>query len=581
VRIAELVLWPFLEEAPFASAMFDLEMRYLHASRGWRKDYGLGDRELRGFSHYEVFPEIPERWKGLHRRALGGEFLQSEEDRFERADGTVQWLRWQIRPWYASDRTIGGIVISTEDITQRKGMAQQLRHSEERFRSLVEATADVVWTGELVDGEVCVPAWTKLTGQTREEARRDWTMAVHPDDRAEVVEAWARFIKEGGVYQRTYRLRQPDGEYRWFAVSGVPIYEKDGRLREWVGTFNDVTERKKIEEELRIAKDKLTEEKLYLEHDIVDRGGFGAIIGWETGLRDVIQRVKSVAPTDSTVLLLGETGTGKELIARAIHQQSRRADKPFIKLNCAAIPSGLLESELFGSEKGAFTGSVSQRVGRIELADQGTLFLDEIGEIAPSLQPKLLRVLQEQEFERLGGNRTIRVNFRLIAASNRDLRAAANANEFRADLYYRLAVFPIELPALRQRQGDIPKLVHHLVAEIARRAGKTITSVPKKTMDALMNWHWPGNVRELENFLERSAILTNGTVLAAPISELVQPHASAEKSDGTTLVSIDRQHILKALKDSDGRISGPRGAAARLGLKRTTLQSKLKKLGIR
>ncbi len=338
----------------------------------------------------------------------------------------------------------------------------------------------MVWTGRLVDGEVYVPAWTKLTGQTYEEARRDWTMAVHPDDRAEVVEAWARFIKEGGVYQRTYRLRQRDGEYRWFAVSGVSIHEKDGRLREWVGTFNDVTERKNIEEELRIAKDKLTEEKLYLEHDIVDRGGFGEIIGWETGLKSVIERVQLVAPTDSTVLLLGETGTGKELIARAIHQQSRRADKPFIKLNCAAIPSGLLESELFGSEKGAFTGSVSQRVGRIELADQGTLFLDEIGDIAPSLQPKLLRVLQEQEFERLGGNRTIRVNFRLIAASNRDLRTAAQANQFRPDLYYRLAVFPIEMPALRHRKDDIPKLVHHLVAEIARRAGKTITSVTQE-----------------------------------------------------------------------------------------------------
>jgi len=250
-------------------------------------------------------------------------------------------------------------------------------------------------------------------------------------------------------------------------------------------------------------------------------------------------------------------------------------------MNCAAIPSGLLECELFGSERGAFTGSVNQRVGRIELADQGTLFLDEIGDIAPSLQPKLLRVLQEQEFERLGGNRTIRVNFRLIAASNRDLRAAANANQFRADLYYRLAVFPIELPALRQRKGDIPQLVQQLVAETARRAGKTITSVPRKTMDALMNWHWPGNVRELENFLERSVILTNGTVLAAPVSELVRPLASAEKSDKNSLVSIDRRHILKALKDSDGRISGPRGAAARLGLKRTTLQSKLKRLGIR
>jgi len=254
--------------------------------------------------------------------------------------------------------TIGGIVISTEDITKRKRMAEELSRSEERFRSLVEATADVVWTGRLVDGEVYVPAWMKLTGQTQ-ESRRDWTVAVHPDDRTKVVEAWSRFIQQGGVYQRTYRLRRRDGEYRWFAVSGVSIHEKDGSVREWIGTFNDVTERKNIEKELRIAKDKLTEEKLYLEHDIVDRGGFGEIIGWATGLRSVIERVQLVAPTDSAVLLLGETGTGKELIARAIHKQSRRADKPFIKMNCAAIPSGLLECELFGSERGAFTGSVN------------------------------------------------------------------------------------------------------------------------------------------------------------------------------------------------------------------------------
>jgi len=207
VHAAEFVLWPFLEEAPFASAMFDLEMRYLHATRGWRNDYGLGQRELRGVSHYEVFPEIPARWKSLHWRALAGEFQQCEEDRFERADGTVQWLRWQIRPWNESDKAIGGIVISTEDITARKGIEEQLSRSEERFRSLVEATADVVWTGKLVDGEIQVPAWTKLTGQTPEEARQDWTVAVHPDDRAEVVEAWEGFIREGGVYQRTYRLR--------------------------------------------------------------------------------------------------------------------------------------------------------------------------------------------------------------------------------------------------------------------------------------------------------------------------------------------------------------------------------------
>jgi formate hydrogenlyase transcriptional activator len=279
-------------------------------------------------------------------------------------------------------------------------------------------------------------------------------------------------------------------------------------------------------------------------------------------------------------LLLGETGTGKELIARSIHKQSRRADKPFIKLNCAAIPSGLLESELFGAERGAYTGAVRQRIGRIELADQGTLFLDEIGEISPALQPKLLRVLQEQEFERLGGKRTIKVNFRLIAATNRDLLTQATTHQFRSDLYHRLAVFPILLPPLRQRKEDIPELVEHFVAQISRRAGKTITSIPKGTLEALVNWHWPGNVRELENFIARSVILSTGTVLAAPIAELAKSDEPAENSPTGTLLSLERQHILKVLKQSNGRISGPHGAAVRLGLKRTTLQSKLKKLGI-
>jgi len=580
MQSAELILWPFLEEAPFASAMFDTQMCYLRASRGWRLDYGLGDRPLRGISHYEIFPEIPERWKEVHRQALNGKFLHCEEDRFERADGSVLWLRWQIRPWYTSQGAIGGVVIATEDITERKRIEEQLRVSEERYRSLVEATADSVWLGTRLGEGVSISAWHKLTGQTPEEAVTNWEEVVHSDDRAEVGPAWASFVKNGGVYQQTYRLRRPDGKYRWYSVSGVSIAEPGGGIREWVGTFNDVTERKEIEEELRLAKARLTEEKLYLEQEVEDRGGFGEIIGWDTGLRDVIQRVKSVARTDSTVLLTGETGTGKELIARSIHKQSRRADKPFIKVNCAAIPTGLLESELFGAEKGAFTGAIRQRIGRIELADQGTLFLDEIGEIAPSLQPKLLRVLQEQEFERLGGIRTIKVNFRVIAATNRDLRTEAGKHEFRPDLYYRLAVFPIRMPALRERKEDIPKLVEHFVRELSRRAGKSITSIPKPAMDALTNWHWPGNVRELENFIERSIILSSGTVLATPIAELAQSVVGPAAQDEISLISIDRQHIMKTLEECGGRVGGPRGAATKLGLKRTTLQSKMKKLGI-
>jgi formate hydrogenlyase transcriptional activator len=258
---------------------------------------------------------------------------------------------------------------------------------------------------------------------------------------------------------------------------------------------------------------------------------------------------------------------------------SQRANNSFIKLNCAAIPSGLLESELFGHERGAFTGAVSKKIGRLELANKGTLFLDEIGEISLALQPKLLRVLQDQEFERLGGTHTLKVDFRLIAATNRDLAESVPQNEFRSDLYYRLNVFPIRVPPLRERREDIRLLVEHFVQKCARRMGRSITSIPKKTMDALIGWEWPGNVRELENFIERSVILTQGSVLVSPLSEL-QPITRAEKSVDETLAATERQHILRALRDSHEQVGGPQGAAARLALKRTTLQSKMKQFGI-
>jgi formate hydrogenlyase transcriptional activator len=274
--------------------------------------------------------------------------------------------------------------------------------------------------------------------------------------------------------------------------------------------------------------------------------------------------------------LLGETGTGKGLVAQGIHRMSSRSGRNFITLNCAAIPTGLLESELFGHEKGAFTGAVNQKLGRLELADHGTLFLDEIGEIPTELQPKLLRVLQDHEFERLGGIRTIKVNLRLIAATNRDLSRSVAAKEFRHDLFYRLNVFPIRMPSLRERREDIPVLVRYFVRRFAERMKRVIETIPTETMDALIRWHWPGNVRELENFIERSVILTEGTALAAPLHELEEPAASAP----ATLEHTEREHIIRILRESHGMISGAQGAAKRLGMKRTTLQSKMQKLGI-
>src|SRR6266404_5541048 len=330
--------------------------------------------------------------------------------------------------------------------------------------------------------------------------------------------------------------------------------------------------------EIAELKDKLAQEKLYLEDEIRGEMDFEGIVGQSSALRHVLNLVETVAPSDSTVLLLGETGTGKELIARAIHERSRRKERTFVKLNCAAIPTGLLESELFGHERGAFTGAIAQKTGRLELADLGSLFLDEVGDIPLEIQPKLLRALQEREFERLGSNRTKKVDVRLVAATNRDLATMMENREFRSDLYYRLNVFPIRIPPLRERPEDIPLLVRYFTQKYGRRMEKQIESIPATGMKKLSSWHWPGNIRELENFIERSVILTHGSALQVPIGEL--------GSNGRTTPVVgtreanERDGILRILKDTKGRVAGPEGAAARMSIKRTTLISRMKKLGI-
>jgi formate hydrogenlyase transcriptional activator len=330
--------------------------------------------------------------------------------------------------------------------------------------------------------------------------------------------------------------------------------------------------------------EKLNSEKLYLEDEIRTEQNFDQIIGHSSALKQTLQQVEIVAPTESTVLIQGETGTGKELIARAIHNLSNRRARTFVKLNCAAIPTGLLESELFGHEKGAFTGAIAQKIGRFELAHGGTLFLDEVGDIPLELQSKFLRVLQEQEFERLGSTRTIRVDIRLVAATNRDLTSMVADKQFRSDLYYRLNVFPIVNPPLRDRQEDIDQLVRYFTQKFARRMNKRIETIPTNTMAALSRYHWPGNIRELENFIERAVILSRGSNLEAPLTELKPRRGSPPPDDAdrpsTTLEEAEREHIRQALHQANWLVGGPSGAAARLGMKRTTLQSKMAKLGI-
>jgi formate hydrogenlyase transcriptional activator len=377
-------------------------------------------------------------------------------------------------------------------------------------------------------------------------------------------------------------------------------------LREGSGQIAIAIENALAYHEISQLKDKLAQEKLYLEEEIRTEMNFENIIGNSPALKHVLELVETVATSDSTVLLLGETGTGKELIARAIHDRSRRKDRTFVKLNCAAIPTGLLESELFGHEKGAFTGAITQKVGRMELADQGTLFLDEVGDIPTEIQPKLLRALQEREFERLGSTHTRRANIRLVAATNRDLEQMIAAREFRSDLYYRLHVFPIRIPPLRERKEDIPQLVSYFVQKFAKQMQKKIEAISPGVMKGLTAWDWPGNIRELENFIERAVIVTRGKSLEAPLGELrktiyeaptsgllqssppnvaeiVKETIHAMKAKKTVMndhARKQREEIVRALTESKGRVSGEDGAAARLGTKRSTLLSRIRKFGV-
>jgi transcriptional regulator with GAF, ATPase, and Fis domain len=361
-----------------------------------------------------------------------------------------------------------------------------------------------------------------------------------------------------------------------FDMSIEPVFDSDQKVVGIRGAAVDIARLREMTDRLQDAKDKLAQAKSYLESEIQTELGFEKIIGHSPALREALKKARVVAPIDSTVLLLGETGTGKELVARSLHALSSRKDHTFVKLNCASVPSGLLESELFGHEKGAFTSAVNQKVGRIELADKGTLFLDEIGELPVELQPKLLRVLQDREFERLGGVRTLHVDVRIIAATNRDLQQDLIDKKFREDLFYRLNVFPIELPPLRQRREDIPMLVQYFMHKHAARMGKAIEIISDETMHVLCHWDWPGNIRELENMIERMVILSKGIVLAAPPVELSIPQELAQDD----LSDMERDHIIRVLRDTNGVLSGTDGAASRLGLKRTTLQSMLKRFGI-
>jgi formate hydrogenlyase transcriptional activator len=412
---------------------------------------------------------------------------------------------------------------------------------------------------------------TELLGQPIELLIPERFRATHPKYRADYA-AQPR-VRAMGAGLELYGRRKDGSEFPVDIMLG-PIEGPQGPIV--LAVIRDLSQRKKDDEALRRSE----QQKRYLEQELITAHQFNEIIGESSGLKRVLKQVEDVATTDATVLILGETGTGKELIARAIHRLSPRRDQGFVTLNCSAIPFGLLESELFGHEKGAFTGAIAHKIGRLELAHQGTFFFDDVCDLPLELQPKILRALQEREFERVGGTRTIPVNVRLVAAANRDLAKLVNEGQFRSDLYYRLRVFPITIPPLRERRDDIPLLVRHFLSSHSKRMRRRIETVPTETMETLVKWHWPGNVRELENFIERSVILSPGQVLRAPLAELEAVEESARPAD-LNLEAAEREHILRVLRECKGMIGGINGAAERLGLKRTTLNSKMKKLGIK
>ncbi len=433
--------------------------------------------------------------------------------------------------------------------------------------------------------------WLKYVGLSLHDLQGwAWTVAIHPDDVAAIVNKWRASLASGEPFLHEARVRRADGEYRWMLHHKVPLRDDHGNIVKWYGSSIDIEERKRAEIELqrafdqiKILKDQLDKENLVLKEEIDRSSMFEEIVGVSPALRTVLSRVIKVAPTDSTVLLTGETGTGKELVARAVHKRSQRSSRAFVSVNCAAIPPALIASDLFGHEKGAFTGALQRRLGRFELAEGGTIFLDEVGELPAETQIALLRVLQEREFERVGGSRVIHADVRVIAATNRDLQKAIAAGAFRSDLFYRLNVFPIEIPPLRQRKEDLPMLVEYFIDRYARKAGKKIRTIEKTTMELLQSYSWPGNIRELQNVIERSLIVCEAEAFSVDPSWLSGESGQARVANLPSTqksAAPEKEKIEAVLAETRGKVSGPSGAATALGIPPSTLESKIRSLKI-
>ena len=551
-----------------------------YLNKRWYEYTGLSLEEGKGWGwkvvvHPDDLDRLIREWLALVEARKPGEL----ETRIRRYDGEYRWFLIRIVPQLDAEGNVVRWFGSNTDIEDRKRAEKKLLEEERELRRITDAIPQTIVVqdpnGHPLYANQAVLDYTGLTMQ--DVVTSDFRARIfHPEDLERLREERQAALARGLPFEIEQRARRKDGQYRWFLIRYNPFHDEQGRLVRWYATGTDIDDRKR-------AEDRIRNENVALREDIVRSSMFEEIVGSSEPLRQVLLQVSKVAPTDSTVLVLGETGTGKELIARAIHNRSKRSNRAFIRVNCAAIPPSLIASELFGHEKGSFTGATQRRLGRFESADGGTIFLDEVGDLPPETQVALLRVLQEREFERVGGSQTVSVDVRVIAATNRDLTSAVAEGKFRQDLFYRLNVFPIRLPALRERIGDISLLVGYLIDRYAQKAGKKIRNIDKKTMELFHAYDWPGNIRELQNVVERAVILSEGETFfvdEAWLTRVTPKLAATSVPLVADLVEHEREMLEAALRESEGIVGGPTGAAVKLGIPRQTLESKIRKLGI-
>lgn len=561
--------------------------RYLDVNDSFLSMSGYLRGEVIGHSSLElgVWDSAQKRREFITELLKHGSIV-NRETRFHTKSGMVRILLSSAEPLKLGGQSC--VLMASSDVTERVQAQEALRESEQRFRNMADTAPVMIWVADT--DKMCTyfnQQGLYFTGLTMEQALGfGWAEGVHPDDRERRLEIYNSAFDARRPFRMEYRLRNADGNFRWVFDSGAPRFSATGEFLGYIGSCVDITDRKESEEALRVAheevsrlKNQLQQENIYLKEEISLSQDFGDIVGQSDALKYVLFKIEQVAPTDSTVLISGETGTGKELVARAIHKGSNRSNRPLVKVNCAALAATLIESELFGYEKGAFTGATARKIGRFELADGATIFLDEIGELPPELQVKLLRVIQEGEFERLGSSKTIKVDVRIIAATNRNLDQDVKKGSFREDLWYRLNVFPITVPPLRQRPEDISLLIEHFAFLFSKKLGKAITSVSPASLKTLCDYSWPGNVRELANVIERATITSKGSVLRIS-DDFGKLAADQMEQSGQTLEDLERDYILRILANTAWRVDGPHGAARILGLNPSTLRTRMLKLGI-